>query len=207
MCIEKGLASWRRLENVKRVSTAAGVQLLRAAAVRVNVGDSVEVRWQGEWWPAVVQELRGSRCSGRSGVAGAEEVVPEAVRVQFEGGTDEEWVKLASGDMRIPRTLSDGMPEEEAPEFESHSSYWLAAGAKNSDFTRQQAELLAELLEYRYVDLICLRAHCKPFVFSVLTNLIFQDGTERKGFGIGSRCTIFHPSRPVCMFVCMSVCK
>jgi len=152
-CVEK---DWRRLEIVKRVSTAAGVQLLRAAAVRVNVGDSVEVRWQGEWWPAVVQELRESRCSGRSGIAGAEEVVPEAVRVQFQGGTDEEWFKLASGDMRIPRALSDGMPEEEAPEFESHSSYWLAAGAKNSDFTRQQAELLVELLEYRYVDLICL---------------------------------------------------
>jgi len=110
----------------------------------------------------VTPAARPPQCSGRSGIAGAEEVVPEAVRVQFEGGTDEEWVKSASGDMRIMRTLSDGMPEEEAPEFASHSSYWLVAGAKNSDFTRQQAELLAELLEYRYVDLICLRAHCQP---------------------------------------------
>lgn len=119
-----------------------GVQLLRAAAMRVNVGDSVEVRWQGEWWPAVVQELGESRCGGGSGDGSV-----ESVRVQFQGGTDEEWMKLASGDVR---PVGDYAAQREASTQEtSQAAYWLEAGAANSDFSRSQAELLEELLEYR----------------------------------------------------------
>lgn len=107
------------------------------------VGDCVEVKWEGEWWPATVQEARESRCS-------AGEV--EAVRVRFRGGTDEEWVQLKSGDIRVLRAVPDAEAYSaygSVATTDDSVAYWQAAGSKASDFTEAQAELLVELLEYR----------------------------------------------------------
>jgi len=118
-----------------------GAMHLQAAAY--SVGARVEVRWEGEWWPATVQELHPRGQDGGS---------PEALRVRFDGGSDEEWVKVVSGDVRVPRPVPslDEMGETEAG---SDAAYWHAAGLESSEFTPQQSELLEELLEYR-----C--AHC-----------------------------------------------
>ena len=118
-----------------------GAGHMQAAAY--SVGARVEVRWEGEWWPATVQELLPR---GQDGGA------PEDLRVRFDGGSDEEWVKVASGDVRVPRPVPslDEMGEAEAG---SDAAYWHAAGLGSSEFTLVQAELLEELLEYR-----C--AHC-----------------------------------------------
>lgn len=61
----------------------------------------------------------------------------------FEGGADEEWVE--SGNIRL--VGSEEVASVQAP---ADADYWLAAGIKNADFTSAQAELLEELLEYRY---------------------------------------------------------
>jgi hypothetical protein len=80
----------------------------------------------------------------------------EAVRVRFEGGSDEEWVKIASGDLRASGAMSSvgaAVTEDETLESvcqgTSDADYWLAAGPKSSDFTSSQQELLEELIEYR----------------------------------------------------------
>jgi len=114
-----------------------GAGQMQAAAY--SVGARVEVRWEGEWWPATVQELHPR---GQDGGA------PEDLRVRFDGGSDEEWVKVASGDVRVPRPVPslDEMGEAEAG---PDAAYWHAAGLQSSEFTLVQAELLEELLEYR----------------------------------------------------------
>ena len=88
-----------------------------------------------------MQEVRYSRCGGDDGSNGKE----KAARVCFEGGADEEWIEI-----RDIRVLGSGAAEAEGSGHEpADAAYWLAAGAKNADFSSAQAELLEELLEYR----------------------------------------------------------
>ena len=88
-----------------------------------------------------MQEVRYSRCGGDDGSNGEE----KAARVCFEGGTDEEWIEI-----RDIRVLGCGGEEEgRSGQETADAAYWLAAGAKNADFSSAQAELLEELLEYR----------------------------------------------------------
>jgi len=115
----------------------AGGGVRRLQATAYHVGTRVEVRWQGEWWPGTVQEVR---CQGGGG-----EGTPDALRVRFDGGSDEEWVKIASGDVRVPRP---------APSFGESASDDEAAGSDAGEYwadnmTPVQAGLLEELLEYR----------------------------------------------------------
>lgn len=86
----------------------------------------------------------------------------DAVRVRFEGGGDEEWVKLSTGDIRVPRRVPSAVEYSQSGLANDLSSaaYWLAAGPKNSDFSSTQAELLEELLEYRCIETELLLTFC-----------------------------------------------
>ena len=75
------------------------------------------------------------------------------MRVRFEGGGDEDWVKLSSGNIRVSRGVPSAVEYSQGlANASSSAAYWLAAGPKNSDFSSTQAELLEELLEYRCIE-------------------------------------------------------
>jgi len=127
----------------------------------LHVGMEVDVRWEECWWPATIKEKKVSARGGEVNLL-----------VVFENG-EQEWID-AKDQIRARRTVKkDANSIYDQAELRvpnrtlSDAEYWKAVGAKASDFNKDQADLLSELLENRLkggAEVLEVGAGAKSFI-------------------------------------------
>jgi len=110
----------------------------------LRVGMEVDVKWEEAWWPAKIKEKKQPMGGGDT-----------KVLVVFEDG-EQEWIEAHTDRIRARRAAKSGAESvyDQAERSTSNRTlsdgeFWKAAGAKASDFNKDQADLLSELLESR----------------------------------------------------------